>query len=159
MMGRCVHDPTGLEGAPGTTEGLSLLPLETTLKAPKTTTLTRFSWQGIEGSGYEIHMGQTVRLAGNPMLQVLERNGLGSQDEDGCVANNDRVMGTYVHGLFDTPGITRRWLHGIGLTDVEVSTLHGPAARDRDYDLLAEHFEKYIKTDKIADVIGSLKWN
>lgn len=159
MMGQCVHDPTGLEGAPGTTEGLSLLPLETTLKAPKTTTLTRFSWQGIEGSGYEIHMGQTVRLAGNPMLQVLERNGLGCQDEDGCVVNDNRVMGTYVHGLFDTPGITRRWLHGIGLTGVEVSTLHGPAARDRDYDLLAEHFEKYIKTDQIADVIGSMKWN
>jgi adenosylcobyric acid synthase len=42
IMGHCVHDPDGLEGPPGKTDGLRLLPVETYLKAPKTTTLTRF---------------------------------------------------------------------------------------------------------------------
>ena len=153
MMGTCVHDPEGLEGTPGTTEGLSLLPVETELKAPKTTTLTRFSWQGIEGQGYEIHMGQTTRHDGEPMFQVLARNGESCNDDDGCIAHDRRVMGTYVHGLFDAPKITKRWLDSIGMTHVEVSTLHGPAARDRDYDLLAAHFEKFIDTQAIEALI------
>ncbi|MGD9333326.1 MAG: cobyric acid synthase, partial [Desulfobacterales bacterium] len=44
MMGAAVHDPEGLEGRPGRTAGLGLLPVETILKAPKTTTRTRFIW-------------------------------------------------------------------------------------------------------------------
>jgi hypothetical protein len=49
MMGIRVHDPDGLEGEPGTTDGLDLLPVETVLQAPKTTTLSRFSWDGRPG--------------------------------------------------------------------------------------------------------------
>ncbi|MBW1835947.1 MAG: cobyric acid synthase [Deltaproteobacteria bacterium] len=155
MMGQAVHDLDGLEGTPGTTKGLGLLPVETFLKAPKTTTLTRFSWQGVEGKGYEIHMGETKRLQGEPMFSVLERNREPCRDEEGCIARDAQVMGTYVHGLFDTPGITKRWLNTIGLNHVEVSTIHGPAARDRDYDLLAAHFEKHIDTNGIVKIINS----
>jgi len=155
MMGMAVHDPHGLEGAPGTTEGLGLLPAETFLKAPKTTTLTRFVWNGAEGRGYEIHMGRTDRLEGAPMFQVIERNGMPCNDDDGCISSENRVMGTYVHGLFDTPEITRRWLEGIGVTSIAVPALHGPAARDRDYDLLAEHFERYIDTEVITAIMNA----
>lgn len=149
MMGKYVHDPDGLEGRPGTMQGLSLLPVETILKAPKTTTLTQFSWQGISGAGYEIHMGQTQRFAGNPLFQILERNRISVNTEDGCITNNDRVLGTYIHGLFDTPAITKHWLNRIGLSNIELTETHGLAARNKEYDLLAEHFEKYIDTEKI----------
>ena len=149
MMGKYVHDPDGLEGKPGTMQGLSLLPVETILKAPKTTTLTQFSWQGISGAGYEIHMGQTQRFAGNPLFQILERNRISVNTEDGCITNNDRVLGTYIHGLFDTPAITKHWLNRIGLSNIELTETHGLAARNKEYDLLAEHFEKYIDTEKI----------
>ncbi len=71
MMGRFVHDPQGLEGTPGTSKGLNLLPIETVLKAPKTTTRTRFLWKNIEGVGYEIHMGETQRLSGNSSIQHI----------------------------------------------------------------------------------------
>ncbi len=129
FLGNSVHDPHGLEGNPGSTEGLKFLPVETILKSPKTTTLTRFVWDGISGTAYEIHVGRTDRVDGQAMSDVVEyRN----------------VMGTYMHGLFDTPAITKHWLEKIGLPHIEVSKLHGPAARDREYDLLAEHFEKYV---------------
>ena len=68
LMGQFVHDPHGLEGAPGTTEGLGLLPVETTLMAPKTTTLSRFAWGDVQGTGYEIHMGRTDRRGGSAPL-------------------------------------------------------------------------------------------
>jgi adenosylcobyric acid synthase len=153
LMGRSIHDPEGLEGIPGTSEGLGLLPVETVLKAPKTTTLTRFAWNKCRGAGYEIHMGRTKRLAGAPMFRISERNSAACRDEDGCVAGDARIMGTYIHGLFDAPGITRRWLKSIGLEDIKVSRTEGLAARDKAYDLLAEHFERHVDIKKIEKYI------
>ncbi|OPX36163.1 MAG: hypothetical protein B1H13_15040 [Desulfobacteraceae bacterium 4484_190.3] len=152
MMGRLVHDPEGLEGKPGTTRGLSLLPVETILNAPKTTTLTRFSVNGIKGAGYEIHMGRTKRLGGRPMFYVQQRNNIIDEDEDGCVALNNRIMGSYIHGLFDTPAIAKYWLDSIGLGSIQVHQAHGPAARDKAYDLLSAHFEKHVDTEEILEM-------
>lgn len=149
MMGRWVHDPEGLEGNPGSSRGLGLLPVETTLKAPKTTTLSRFTWGDAEGLGYEIHMGQTVQDAGTPLLGVFERNGESCRRQDGCSAGRGRFLGTYIHGFFDSPAVTRRWLSSIGLEDVPISQLHGPACRNRDLDRLAEHFAEYVDVDRI----------
>ncbi|WP_124331022.1 cobyric acid synthase [Desulfonema ishimotonii] len=155
LMGQYVHDPHGLEGTPGSEEGVRLLPVETTLKAPKTTTRSRFMWDGTEGTGYEIHMGQTDRLGGSPMFTVLEQNGgTPHNSEDGCVSQNGRVMATYMHGLFDTPAITRRWLECIGLGHIPISDARsGPAARDREYDLLAEHFEQHMDTEALLGLV------
>lgn len=149
MLGHRVHDPEGLEGKPGTTEGLGLLPVETILKAPKTTTITRFRWDNIEGSGYEIHMGRTDLVGGSTLFHVIERNGRPNPDEDGCITADAAVIGTYVHGLFDTPEITKRWLDHIGLGHVAVPRDHSLAARDHEYDLLAAHFNKHIDVDDI----------
>ena len=153
MLGNAVHDPTGLEGRPGSSEGLSLLPIETTLKAPKTTTLTQFSWNGQPGAGYEIHMGQTIRSGGGPLYEISKRNHNACRDEDGCVSSDSKTMGTYIHGLFDNPAILKRWLNHIGLGDVDVSDVGGIDARNREYDLLAEHFEKHMDVDRILGLV------
>ena len=156
MMGNYVHDPEGLEGKPGTIPGLDLLPVETTLKSPKTTTLTRFCRENARGTGYEIHMGQTKRHEGEPFFKVVERNSITCEDADGCVSRNHKIMGTYIHGLFENPTVTRLWLNRIGLLDIETSTLEGPEAKDREYDLLAEYFESHIDVKGIvATVQGS----
>ena len=149
MMGKAVHDPKGLEGQPGSSEGLGLLPIETVLKAPKTTTLTMFSWNGRPGAGYEIHMGQTTRTGGNPLFQISERNHKPCRDEDGCVSGDSKIMGTYIHGLFDNPAILKSWLEHIGLNGIDVSDISGIEARNRQYDLLAEHFEKHVDVERI----------
>ena len=155
LMGRAVHDPHGLEGAPGTTGGLGLLPVETTLMAPKTTTLSRFAWGDVQGTGYEIHMGRTERLGGAPLFTVLSQNGRPpGNGEDGCVSADGRIMATYMHGLFDTPAVTRRWLDAVGLGDVETTgTPAGPTARDREYDRLAEHLEQHVDTKAILRLV------
>lgn len=154
MLGSRVDDPDGLEGPPGSTPGLGLLPVETVLRAPKTTTLSCFSWQDKAGRGYEIHMGQTIRLGGKPLLSVRLRNQEICRDEDGCISEDGRIMGTYMHGLFDTPDVTRLWLRQIGLVDLPVQQLHGPAARDQAYDQLARHFETHINLDAVARLVG-----
>ena len=155
MLGSVVRDPEGTEAKPGNTPGLSLLPIETELKAPKTTTLSRFQWDNIQGTGYEIHMGQSVLTGGHPLFQMTERNGVSSRDTDGCISSKDNVMGTYMHGLFDTPALTRRWLGMIGLPDIAVSESSGYQERDRAYDLLAEHFKAHVDMEAIARLVGS----
>ncbi len=139
MLGRWVHDPEGHEGRPGSTPGLALLPVETVLRAPKTTTLTRFAWQDAEGSGYEIHMGQTERRGGESLFCVQARNGRPLSDEDGCTSADRRAMGTYMHGLFDNPAITARWLDAVGVKGVQPPAIGG----------LADHFEKHVDVDAI----------
>ena len=153
MMGQTVSDPDGLEGRPGDVTGLGLLPIETTLMAPKTTTLTRFSYDGTDGTGYEIHMGQTHRLAGRPLVTVLSRNGNPVNEPDGTRLPETRLMGTYLHGFFDSAAVTRRWLDAMGLNYISVSTVHGPASRDRDYDRLAAHLTTHINMKAIEALL------
>lgn len=155
MLGSVVHDPDGIEGKAGTTQGLGLLPVETVLKAPKTTTVTDFSWEGIRGRGYEIHMGcsRSNNVAG--LFSVERRNGQPCDDQDGCSDASGRILGTYMHGLFDTPQITSRWIEKIGLGTLSLQQLHGPAARDAAYDLLAEHALRHIDIEAICRLIGT----
>jgi adenosylcobyric acid synthase len=154
MMGIRVHDPDGLEGSPGSTPGLNLLPVETWLKAPKTTTLTEFTWQGDQGAGYEIHMGQTEVKNGSYLFEVTARNDRAAGDRDGCVASDHKLIGTYIHGIFDNPKIVHRWLGIIGVAGIEVSELESRDAKDREYDLLAAHFESYIDVAAIMEMLN-----
>jgi adenosylcobyric acid synthase len=156
MLGGRVQDPQGIEGKPGSTRGLGLLPVETELKAPKTTTLTEFSWEGVPGAGYEIHMGQTRLTDGRSLLAVHSRNQESCRDRDGCRDSSGRVLGTYMHGLFDSPEITRLWLRRIGLSELNVNQAHGPVARDAAYNLLAEHVARHLDIDAIAKLTDIL---
>jgi len=165
MLGTKVHDPHGLEGAPGDTDGLGLLPLETVLKAPKTTTVSRFEWEGAPGLGYEIHMGRTAsanriasgKPANNGLLNVTERNHQNCNDFDGAAADSGRVMGTYMHGFFDAAPILKKWLSLLGLSQLEPPEFCGLQGRDKQYDMLARHFERHVDVPAIIDAMNRVK--
>ena len=127
--------------------------METFLKTPKTTTRTRFRRQGLDGSGYEIHMGHTDRTGGASLFEIFERNSTPIRDEDGCLATDSGHMGTYIHGLFDNPEITRFWLRHIGLDNPQIFEIGGLDARDREYERLARHFENHIDLQAIMELI------
>jgi adenosylcobyric acid synthase len=152
MLGSAVHDEKGLEGPAGSTPGFAFLPVETRLQAPKRTTRTRFSWNNAEALGYEIHMGQTRRFGGEALFQIHRRNDRPCKDEDGCTTKDRRILGTYIHGLFDTPAITRHWLEILGLGHLFVPEDAGLSARDRQYDLLAAHFQQHVDMDFLTSL-------
>lgn len=156
MLGSAVVDPDGVEGRPGSTPGLDLLPVETELKAPKTTTRTRFIWDGNQGTGYEIHMGRTHRTGGKALLNVHARNGIACDERDGCISEDGRVLGSYLHGLFDAPGIIERWLQQIGLGGTPVDEIDGPGTRDRAYDALADHAGRYLDFSMVDRMMGGM---
>ncbi len=152
MLGTCIHDPGGIEGAAGSSTGLGLLPVETTLSFPKTTTRTSFSWDGEAGSGYEIHMGRTVRSGGQALFHVHEKNGRPVTETDGCIRDDKRIAGTYVHGLFDAPAITNKWLAHIGLA-LTGDEAAGVLERDYAYERLATHFKRHVDVDAVLDMV------
>jgi len=149
ILGEKIEDPQGVEGTAGTEEGLGLLPVATVMKAPKTTTLSRFTYKGIEGSGYEIHMGTTQRHGGEPLVSVLDRNSIPTEDSDGCRVPSGKVIGTYMHGIFDTPAIVDSWFKEIGIDFTPSKTAGGLDARMEAYGRLADHTRTHLTMDKI----------
>ena len=150
MLGTVLHDPEGYEGEKGSSRGLGLLPVETVMKEPKTTTLSRFSWDGRAGMGYEIHMGKTTRHGARPLFEIVERNQVYDKDEDGCVSDTMNVIGTYMHGLFDCHDIMKGLLSRMGLSHIPVPETGGLKAREREYDLLLDHVSKHVDLNEIS---------
>lgn len=103
MLGDWVHDPDGVEGQPGSSAGLGLLPMETTLTQEKQLTNVAGTLQlnGVSTpvSGYEIHVGRTdihdFSVGPRPVLFAHGQS-------DGLVSDCHQVFGTYLHGIFDT---------------------------------------------------------
>jgi adenosylcobyric acid synthase len=108
MLGERIDDPACVESG-GSTDGLGLLPLVTTLATRKTTVRVSAEVAGATFAGrtlavsafdgYEIHVGATSREGAAPFAIV--RGSDGPFYEDGAVAKDGLVTGTYVHGLFD----------------------------------------------------------
>jgi len=149
MLGSWVDDPQGLEGDPGQSRGIGLLPIKTVLKAPKTTTVSHFEWDGARGKGYEIHMGYTQRFSGSPFLRISSRNSVLCDKTEGCISEDGRVTGTYIHGFFDSPAISSKWFTMIGLTQLAMEKESMGERKEKDYDLLKAHFEEYVDMEAL----------
>ena len=67
--------------------------------------------------------------------------------------NGSRLLGTYIHGMFDTPAIIKKWLKTINLNHIDVPDTNHLEVKDKAYDLLAAHFEHHMNTEAIFDLI------
>jgi adenosylcobyric acid synthase len=161
MLGHVILDPHGIEGTPGETEGLGLLDLRTTLDKEKVLSRSAGSWMdnGETVEGYEIHMGITERSGKVPyVIRVRERNGIAVDDYDGARSQDGSVWGTYFHGLFDHPVSRASFLKELKpeccLAPDDRLEEHEAAYKERQYDLLAEHFEKHLDIPKLMEIAG-----
>lgn len=121
ILGRSIRDPYGVEGDPGETAGLGLLPVVTVLEREKELRRVRaenlafpFLARGEECHGYEIHMGRTrIHGEGRPLLRNRE---IAAEERDsGCLDVTALIFGVYLHGLFDGAPVRQgfyRWLCG-----------------------------------------------
>ncbi|HOX15075.1 MAG TPA: cobyric acid synthase [Smithellaceae bacterium] len=106
MLGDRIDDPDGMESPAGSTvEGLGLLPVSTRFIPEKTLKRVRARHlpSGLILGGYEIHHGLTDTGNLNPCIRTDEDNVIGLS------AREDRIWGTYLHGVFDADEF-RRWL-------------------------------------------------
>ena len=134
MLGRTVSDPEQVEAA-GVTEirGMGLLEMDTVFRGEKVQTQTRGVIGGVKGllstlnglayEGYEIHMGRSRE-------KVPALNGSGN------------IYGSYIHGIFDAPGISDTILRALcNARDISFDALGSydvQSYKERQYDLLAD---------------------
>ncbi|MFK3645316.1 cobyric acid synthase [Pseudomonas protegens] len=149
MLGEQVHDPLGLEGAAGSSPGLGLLAFETVLEEEKQlrNVSGRLSLENAAVSGYEIHAGVT-RGAALELAAVQLDDGR----SDGACSADGQILGTYLHGLFETPAACSALLRWAGLEAVQEVDYH--ALRERDIERLADLVEHHLDTAALRRLCG-----
>ena len=152
ILGRSVSDPHGLEGAAGSTlHGIGLLDLVTELAAEKT--LTRKEGTHIPSGkpvhGYEIHHGRSLGQ-GDALLSFSDGS------HCGISAENGRIWGCYLHGIFDSDLFRRSFIDSLrqkkgltGFTGTCLSYDLEPA-----FDRLADVLRKNLDMQRIYELLG-----
>lgn len=144
MLGKTVADPEGIEGPSATVDGLGLLDVDTVLTGDKRlVSVTGKSFDGIDLSGYEMHVGETTR--GTYSLPFSKIDG----HEDGAVSPDGRIFGTYIHGLFSDDRQRGAWLERLGGQNTE---LNYDAQVDAVLDRLAAHMEQHLDLDRLLAI-------
>ncbi|MCB9776950.1 MAG: cobyric acid synthase [Alphaproteobacteria bacterium] len=146
LLGRSIADPHGVEGTPGETEGLGLLPVATTMDRAKITRPVR-GWLGdLPVEGYEIHVGRTV-VDGPPLLT------LGAEERaEGC--DLGRVRGSYLHGLFDAEGAVEALLGPIRPDRTWPRPGSHHAWREQQLDAAATHLAGCLDLEALQRISG-----
>ena len=150
MLGRTVSDPDQVEAA-GVTEiaGMDLLPMDTVFHGEKVQTQTSGIFAGIEGmlsglngisyEGYEIHMGR-------------------SQEALTPVTGNGNVYGSYIHGIFDAPGVTDTILKALcqqkGIDFEALGTFDMGAYKEQQYDKLADAVREGLDMELVYKILN-----
>ncbi len=136
MLGSHIADPDGVEGPAGdSVQGLGLLQVSTVMAGTK---ILR-EVQGVDGMGlpvhgYEIHMGRTQGPdCARPMLRLDGK-------EDGAINGTGRVMGCYLHGLFQSDAFRAAFLG-------RAETQSWDATIDGALDDLAAHLARHVDVD------------
>lgn len=147
MLGRAVAD--GVESPePVVVEGLGLLDVMTTFEPLKVTRRVAGRALGHGIAGYEIHHGRTP--PDDPWID-LEGIPEGARSTDGA------VLGTTVHGLFESDGFRRAFLAEVarsaGRDWVPGPEVSFTAARERQFDRIADAIETHIDFDAIHALI------
>ncbi len=153
MLGRTVADPLGVESEALEIPGLSLLPLRTTLDADKTLVRAEcvHSPSGLKVSGYEIHHGVSTPLSDDLLPCVVRADGKAV----GFGLPEQRVWGTYLHGVFDADDFRRLFLDSLrvrkGLAPVGQAGIYDiQPALDR----LADVVESNMDMERVLRMLG-----
>ena len=114
MLGLSVCDPLGVEGVAGESKALGLLDMVTELTSDKRLQQVRghCAFAGAHDApvaGYEIHMGVSQGDAlRQPAFMIDGR-------PEGAVSGDGQILGSYLHGMFDTPAACSALLRWAGL--------------------------------------------
>jgi len=147
MLGQILHDPHGIESAAGSSPGLGLLDMTTTLHPQKQ--LHRISGTlslaDARVDGYEIHAG----ISDGPALQRPFAH-LGDRN-DGAISEDGAIIGTYLHGLFDHPQACEALLRWAGLQTAHSFDIR--ALREASIERLADSVEEHLDLARIAKLL------
>ena len=150
MLGRSVSDPEQVE-AVGISEisGMNLLDMDTLFRGEKVQTQTEGIFENIPGlfsclnglayQGYEIHMGR-------------------SMERRSAVTCKGNVYGSYIHGIFDAPGVAEAILGALcrkkGLDPARLGSFDPKAYKEAQYDKLADAVRSGLDMELVYRVLN-----
>ena len=150
MLGSRILDPEQVEAA-GVTEiaGMGLLDMQTVFRGQKVQTQTGGVFQQIPGllsclngmtyTGYEIHMGRSKEAAAP-------------------VVGNGSVYGSYIHGIFDAPGVADAMIKALcrkrGLSLQTLESDDPAAYKQRQYDTLAQAVREGLDMELVYRILN-----
>ena len=151
MLGNFVNDPLGSEGEIGSSEGFSLLNVETTLHKEKQlhTREGRLSFYDVPVSGYEIHTGLSEGEECKDAFLHYELNG--EMISDGAISECGQIAGTYWHGIFEKPVALKAILEWAGLQSQQTPDFS--LIREEQIDRLADAVEANMDIDKVLSLL------
>ncbi len=167
MLGRKLLDPKRVESSVGEVEGCDLLPLVTEMAPEKITVQCRgrvinpVFGSSLKVCGYEIHQGRTLTCedTANPLLRLVKADG--SEYNDGLVAADGRILGTYLHGIFDDDGFRkayldwlRRYVFGIDNSASGVSGISYRQRKEDGFNALACLLEDSLDMEMVDRIAG-----
>jgi len=149
MLGRAVHDPHGVEGDAGSSVGLALLDLQTTLEPHKQlrNVTGRLALDDVPLRGYEIHCGTSE----GPAL-MRPSSQLDDGRADGAISADGQIIGTYVHGVFDHPDALAALLRWAGLRDARGIDIQ--ALREASIERLADAIDVHLDGEALLRLLG-----
>ena len=148
MLGAYIHDPHGLEGAAGSSEGLGLLDMQTTLQRDKCLRQVSgfFAEQTVPVAGYEIHLGISTGPALAQPLFIL------ADEPDGAISVDRQVAGSYLHGLFDLPAACNALLDWAGYKQRQAVDFN--AMREAGIDRIADSWTEHCDFAKLNQALA-----
>ncbi len=181
MLGQTIADPLGLEDLPGTSQGLGYLPLTTELQVEKqllnVSGTLRLGQSSASVFGYEIHCGVSRIL--DRCMQPLLLNERGSDTNcasatepakitepakttaptqitaprsEGLLSEDNQILGSYLHGLFDSPEACELLLAWAGMTAPQGHAVDINQQRQQQLDRLADVLEQHLDFNKIINI-------
>jgi len=186
MLGNSVKDPYGVETDNLHTDGMKLLDMDTVFEEEKVTTRVKaiissenllhdinkyiVNYENVKAKevekiisrdkfvyGYEIHMG-ICKYGENskPLFNIVDKNGLKVNYSDGAINKRGNIMGTYIHGIFDSIYFREyivnllRSKKGIALK----KSKEYEKLRERELDRLADIVRRALDMDSIYKIMG-----
>lgn len=171
MLGKEISDPEGTESGIANIAGIGLLDMTTVFEKEKVTTQIegeiKEGWskylKGLEGcgiKGYEIHMGRTSPGKDTvPFTKIKKSLDKEVDITDGFMNKAGNVMGTYIHGIFDSIEFIRGLVNNIrkekGLKAIKSDINTFEEFKDKEYDKLASLVRKSIDMKKVYEILNS----
>lgn len=163
MLGEVIEDLNGTEGG-GEIRGLELLPVKTVFENEKTRTRVEGVIKNATGifkslndkavTGYEIHMGESFITDGGSDLGTLYDTVSKKEKSHGLARGN--VIGTYVHGFFDSEEISKSIIAALmrekGIYEMP-KTFDMQSHKENSYEELARIARQNMDIQKIYEII------
>ena len=149
MLGKRIHDPQGLEGNAGSAQGFAFFDMETTLQSDKLLRNTQGTLSVNEAAvtGYEIHAGVTAyHRHYQPAIHLTDH-------DDGAISADGLILGTYLHGVFESSSACSELLAWAGLNG-QAPTPDYHATCDAAIDRLADCVDEYLDTAQLYRLLN-----